>query len=575
MRDRWNEFAAYGLFLSALAAQPLFVLIFWSRTWDDSAITMSFAQTFAHTGVIEGTHGSGIVEGYSTTLWMLVVAALSRFASSPAALLTSAKILGCALNMLNIALAYRFARRWGGSIVAGVTAGAFGLTELTLYESVNAMEGPLMAALMLMAVLCLPLKRRRDTAIFLTCTCLFLLTRFEAFLLVFPLLLVVRPWSRRILASAAWLATLGATEVARWSYFGSLVPNTILAKRRFPYFPLTLREEIERHFSTAVTVSRLLAMLLIVLLIALFLDRRRLVHLVRRMSATVLWSRLKERYENAAGFDIAFVLALTGLLVDFMVGANWGPPDRELFSTLPFLIYCLVYASLWAAHRPSHRRAICALFVVALSYRAVRTAQRLHDPAAPLYMPLITIETIAKLLPPVEGIRRASGLATLTFATPDVGGVMLFGGDLRILDLGMLCDRRLALTGYSQAPQYLLDERMPEVMEMHSFWNALVGLGDSQKFYEEYAVVYVGKTRYFVRRDILARFAEQTVRRSFSSDGHPQPEEDEAAGPKELIYPEYDQGDLGVNKKFGTYARFSPSGLLHYFGPSRQDAAKP
>src|SRR5258708_1418353 len=74
--------ASRGLVVLALLAQVFVAWRFWELTWDDSAITLGFSRTFAYTGRIEPTPGSGIVEGYSTTLWMLLMAAAAKVISS-------------------------------------------------------------------------------------------------------------------------------------------------------------------------------------------------------------------------------------------------------------------------------------------------------------------------------------------------------------------------------------------------------------------------------------------------------------------------------------------------------------
>jgi hypothetical protein len=69
------------LLVTAFLAQIVIAWRFQYLTWDDSDITLGFSRTFAHTG--KPTPGSGIVEGYSTTLWMLLMAAAAKIASSP------------------------------------------------------------------------------------------------------------------------------------------------------------------------------------------------------------------------------------------------------------------------------------------------------------------------------------------------------------------------------------------------------------------------------------------------------------------------------------------------------------
>ena len=62
------DILASSLFFIAIAFQVFVAWKFRALTWDDSAITLGFSRTFAMTGKIEPTAGSGIVEGYSTTL---------------------------------------------------------------------------------------------------------------------------------------------------------------------------------------------------------------------------------------------------------------------------------------------------------------------------------------------------------------------------------------------------------------------------------------------------------------------------------------------------------------------------
>jgi hypothetical protein len=236
--------------------------------------------------------------------------------------------------------------------------------------------------------------------------------------------------------------------------------------------------------------------------------------------------------------------------LDFAVGQNWGPPDRELFSTLPFLVYVAMRA-IWGVARSERNRNIVAVVLVLLvGYRTVRTAQRLASPDAPLYMPLITVNNIAGLAPPVKRIREAAGLPEVTFATPDIGGVALFGDGLRILDLGLLCDRRLAHTGYDGAAKYILEDRRPELMEVHTFWTVLTGV-DGPELYRQYVPVLVDRKRYFVRRDVFSRFAGRMTSRRFLESGHPQAEDDAALG-----YPDYSEADYKVNRTFGSYFAF-------------------
>jgi hypothetical protein len=556
MQDRWTRALAVTLFVLALAAQPLLASFFRADTWDDSAITVAYAQTFAHTGVVEATPGSGIVEGYSTTLWMLVLAGIAKFVATPSALLGAAKVLSCLLNIANILLVRALIRRWGRDDLADLTAGVFGLMEITIQESINGMEDPLMLFLLLAVVFCLRSTSVRGRIVFLLSGSLFVLCRHEAFVLLAPLLLFVHPIRRRIAAAAVWFGVLAAATLVRWRYFGSLLPNTIIAKRHFPYSMPTLHQELLRHLRPAETLTRALVMLIIVLLFAALCRSRDLFGWTKHIPSLRLSTPLRQTLSGADDLKIAGILVLFGLFLEFGIGENWGPPDREFFSSLPFLIYLFLRLTFRLAGSLSLRRQVCALLFVLIAYRAVRNAQRLDSPFAPLYMPMITVRTIAALVPPVEQIRQDAGLETLTFAAPDVGGVMLYGNHLHVMDLGLLCDRTLAKDGYAIAPHYILDQRRPEVMELHSFWTLLNGVGDAPQLYSQYVVMLIDRKRYFVRRDVFAKFAPLTVTRNFEATGRPQPQDDGDLN-VELAYPSYlTDADTAINKHYGSYYVF-------------------
>lgn len=144
----------------------------------------------------------------------------------------------------------------------------------------------------------------------------------------------------------------------------------------------------------------------------------------------------------------------------------------------------------------------------------------------------------------------------------DVGGVMLFGEQMRVIDLGLLCDRRLAQQGYAIAPHYILEERAPEIIGIHQQWTDLTGLGKIPDSYRKYRVMFIERQRFFVRSDVFDRIASLTVTRSFASNGHPLPEDDLVPS-GETIYPGlysytypgfYFSSDYTINTAFVTYA---------------------
>ena len=478
---------------------------------------------------------------------MLVLAALARIAGSPAALLASARIVTCLLNLANILLIRHLIRRWHRPLLADLTAGLFGLTELTLFESLNAMEGPLMLTLMLALALLLPLRTRRQSLLFAVLGSLFVLTRFEAILLLLPLLLLVTPFRRSFALLAAWGATFALEELWRFRTFGAWVPNTILAKRHVPYLAASRTGELFRHLHPLVTLRQTLEPALVLLVCAI---------------ALAAWNRTRPAPFSSGSLRlvpwdlrIATLVAATGLLLDFAVGANWGPPDRELFSTLPFVLYLLLRLAFLLAAQPRAARLLTVILVALAGYKGARILGRMHQPDAPLYMPRITVANLASVTPAIERIRTAAGLPTLTFATPDVGGVMLFGENLHILDLGLLCDRHLAATGYTDVLPYVFMQRRPEVIEIHGWWTTLAGFDRTPLLQQQYGILFLDRKRFFVRRDLLAAIAPSLRARTFLPDGRPQPADDTDAH----SYLRYEAPDLQINRAYATYAVFAPA----------------
>ena len=260
-----EEILSSLLYFFAIAAQPLMGVVFWSRTWDDSAITLGFARTFALGGKIEPTIGSGIVEGYSTTLWMLLMAAAAKISSDPHLLLGVAKVSTIVLNVLNVVLVKKFVERYQPAVFAALVAGVFGLASITIYESINGMEGPLSLALFLLVLLNLRRPGVKAAAIFCAAGALFILTRWEAAWLLVPVLILERPRKARIAAAVVWSITFFGSNWERYRYFGSVLPNTIIAKSGPPYSHLGAHAEFSRHVDGINQAGRAVFPLLLIL----------------------------------------------------------------------------------------------------------------------------------------------------------------------------------------------------------------------------------------------------------------------------------------------------------------------
>lgn len=529
-----------SLFVAAAIAQVVVAIRFWSLTWDDSAITLGFARTFAATGRIEPTPGSGVVEGYSTTLWMLLMAGAAKVLTSPAALLAGAKIVTLLLNVANLVLIRKWFKSWAGESTANLVAGVVGF-EAMFYETINGMETPLIMTLVLVTLVLLPRSDRASRVFYLLCGALLLLTRWEAAWLLVPFLLVEFVRTKRLRGLGTWAAVFAGSNLLRWMYFGSLLPNTIIAKQRVPYSLPSRRVALQQHLLEPVHL-----LLSIKLIVVLF---------VATVAYDLLLRSRKRGYVRAAegirySWQLSFVVLFTvfSLILSLGIGRNWGPPFRSFYSAWPFLIFILIVPLM---KRTTMRGAVIAMLCVAAvtARHAYAHMRDLHAAEAPVYMPQITVDNIGRLGTLVSQVQEMSHRPSLTFAGPDMGGVMLNADHVRVVDLGLLCDRMLAREGFVAIGPYVLDQRRPDLIATHTMWTAYAGFERYPEFFATYRPVYFHGVRFFMSRRLIADVgASRFVEESYST-GAPQIAASEIIPGVNV----YDHSDADLNRRFATY----------------------
>ena len=163
-------------------------------------------------------------------------------------------------------------------------------------------------------------------------------------------------------------------------------------------------------------------------------------------------------------------VVLFGAVLALAVGINWGPPNRLVFAVWPVLLYLIFFRhGSWLAGNicdgnsplpSSSSRLPIWLFFPAQLARA----------DAPVYMPYTTVDKDSHLATALEDVRTASSRSSLLYAGPDMGGVILFGNHVRVIDTGLLLDPTLARTRYRGFAHYIFDERHPDVIESHLLW---------------------------------------------------------------------------------------------------------
>jgi hypothetical protein len=508
-----------SLFLSRLFVAVAFlaqIVIAWRfqhLTWDDSAITLGFSRTFALTGRIEPTPGSGIVEGYSTTMWMLLMALAAKISAAPAFLLATAKLSTLLLNLANIWLIRRWLLTWTNEISANLVAGFVGCT-LMFYETINGMETPLLLFLVLLMLLLLPAKGMLARVGYLLVGSAFLLTRWESVWLLVPFVIVDRPARRRISSALTWFTVFLVSNLIRWRYFNSLLPNTIIAKRGFPYSAATPTLAIQRHLSEPFQIL-LACKLFLILLAGLLLYNRFILH---RQSA--LTNRLRRAFRESWQLRFVALFSIFSLILSTAIGANWGPPQRSFYCGWPFLL-ALLFIPLVADLRS---RLTPWIVIVICLFASLRMSVRIHDLAskqAPIYMPDATIGKMATLSTAITHLQSVSHHPNLVFAGPDMGAILLYSNGVRVVDLGLLCDAVLARTRYTDIDHYVLEERHPDLIEVHQYWTVLTGLEHSSLFLSRYRPIYVDHKRFFATQQLIAAIdPSYLIEKTYDSNGH-------------------------------------------------------
>ena len=541
-----------SLLAVALLSQIIVAWRFWHLTWDDSAITLGFARTFALTGKIEPTPGSGIVEGYSTTLWMLLMAIAAKFAVTPSALLVIAKISTLLLNLANILLMRRWFLTWTTETIANLVAGSVGC-GLMFYETINGMETPLILTLVLVMLLLFPRPGRAARIAYLVTGSAFLLIRWEAAWLLVPFVLVEfnaelngeRNRRRALLSAATWLSVFLLTNLARWQYFGSILPNTIIAKRGIPYTTAIPSIELQRHLQDPIFILTSSKIFAIVAIAGLLYDHFVTRFVLKRQSSVL--EILRSSYHNSWQLRFALLFTVFSLILTAAIGINWGPPVRSFYPAWPFLfgLLLLPLSKLRIRTLPWATAALCVFALLRMTVHV----QELKAWQAPIYMPRTTVsrfETVASVLSDIES---ASHHSHLVYAGPDMGAVMLFTHGVQVIDLGLLCDSFLARTGYTAINSYVLQQRQPDVIEVHENWTQLANLQAYPFFLKRYRPVYVHGIRTFLDLNLIDSIDPSRLsEKSFEPDGRPESIEFQQ---NSLL--KYTKDDFRLNKDFGTY----------------------
>lgn len=475
---------------------------------DDAGISFSYARNLAQGQGLVAQPGAAPVEGFTNLLWVLILSIpmkLHMFDPVITPKLISAVFVALSFIFTGY-LMYASSIRpaWLIALALSFSAGLTGFAVWTASGLENALYALAVSILAAISIRLLSSEGRRSLFPIAAGIVLFFVfcTRPDGALYFWipPFLLgagaELRHKHRPLVAYiVAFVGPWILLTLFRIMYFHDVLPNTFYAKRG----------EGSMFFAWLFTnLPRDLAGLIVMLLggIAIPAIAFAIYSLGRKVRQLVSPSSLKRH--------IACLYFGTSLFVYYALRGDWMPEYR--YATPAFLFGPVtVLAILWdifpglRSRRAPKVAVIVALLAMVGAYSFRHTSKFVNSPTIPFSgvreMTLRIAEAIKPLGPDVAVL------------TPDIGGA-LWENRYRVIDLVGLVDRALGQT-VSRNPQslrdYLLKERKPEGVWLHSFWLASTGFDRDPLFAELYAPVWEDRPSlespptagFYLRRDLV------------------------------------------------------------------------
>ncbi|NNL72872.1 MAG: hypothetical protein HKP29_05865 [Silicimonas sp.] len=482
------------------------------RGWDDGAITVSFARTFALTGEFALTTISERVEGFSSLLYMALLSLLipTDAGQMETQILISQWLTVASLTGAGIVLFLALGRTIPSAAGRLFIVAVFLAFPQHFRETMNGMEMTLFGFLLIAWVAA---AERGYTVLELVLIPLILLTRFEAVFylgVVYGALFLIRNGERGrfFWRGVLVLAVFGLITLGRWVHVGDIMPNTIWAKMQPPYSPdISLLAELAYKSGGPADFLNVMGPLLLTGL--LFMLARPGGWVFRSPAfwlvvAFVLFSALTGRDYAYEGRLFLGVLPVIVFLVAEIVSRS-VPDGSGGHGPFPVVATALVVAAL------VNLSELKASVVLVLK-RMDETGQLPDRVAAAVQGPISRREFPATPLQfagngwIVDEVRRAIGEDRMVLMAPDVGGLGLCceAGTLEVIDNALLTSRTLAREGYGALPG-LLEARRPEMILTHFVWASESGIYDLELFNEAYRPMVVRDTLFWVRADVRDR----------------------------------------------------------------------
>jgi hypothetical protein len=476
----------------------LHALLFRRWLMDDAGISFAYARNLAAGHGLVSQPGAPPVEGYSNFLWVLLMAIFYRIGLFH--VLWTPKIIACALtagSFLVVNDTLRRATSWGpGIAVSGLTLVA--LQPAFVIWSISGLENPLyvfLLSLLLAGVVDLVLATDPSRTTLISTAVItagIAATRPDGIIYtaVVPLILAVRacvarrlrPWlGALIVYGVVATVLLGALVGFRWWYFHDIFPNTYYMKAA-GRMEGTVESLLLLHSDTVTKIRDLSEAIAGV-------GRAKwpvIIVLVGTVFA-LCTRRFPPILAVLALFSVFSGLPYLLLPKDFMGEYRFATPFFLFFYTYVVALAWSVCSTLGAAAVKRLAFAIVVGLVVVgtlvqVSKRSVTFASY---PATPL-------ARIAEYFGHrYNRLAESFKLDSPTLMTVNQGGALLYS-NLRVVDLGGLCDRTIARTiGRDQKAfyDYVFEQVRPTFIELHTVWIKIAALDADPRFQRDYVPI--------------------------------------------------------------------------------------
>lgn len=538
--------------MSLLRVAPfvVFVLhVLWYGSWivDDAAITFAYARNVAEGHGFVAHRFAEPVEGFTNLGWLLTL--LPCFALELFDPVVTPKVVATACVLVAMLLARRIALRiWPGDqplVDLGLLLVACNPAVATWTAS--GLENGLFVLLVVIAIdgaigVALRSNCGWSTAFVAALVCFAItITRPDGlvFCALYPLALLARPDRTRsgstsfVIFTGTLAALLAILTLWRFWTFGDVVPNTFRVKGS----GTIERAVVTLPFVAVITIASWLAsrrrglwsrLVPSAFSLAFILSVPSAKSLCRSLGGDVGMVLLPLAFlcidwsERGRARWIAIVAVLAAMFEFVVLPTDWMGEYR--FGTV-FVVWGSLVVTVAIGRRvqlmPSKWRP--AVVAVAFSIAAIALFRDFRRASKFRELPVISMQHVQSHFEDTF-VRWSRDVGRpCTVAQPDVGGA-LWSGTLPIVDLGGLCDARiaplLAAGNRLQIAELVLGEMRPDFVSVHGPWAWTTGIAEHPLLLRDYVAVFEhvdaayerysgapGRTGIYVRHDVLPNVA--------------------------------------------------------------------